>query len=396
MKVNNVCPNCGGVMEIVNNQFRCAHCWTTFFDIVDSKIDCDVSVMSPEEFGKMIDKNRKQFIVRIDEEVKVFNVDNVIINKKIKDATMALEKGLFEEVAIILSGIKAKILSVERLILLSMFNAKNEYELSLYDGYIDDNIVYKNVVALADKQTKETYIKLAKHCRECYDTRREIEKEILKAEELLEVKLYEEAISYTKEMCKRYPQTALSWAYACEVKLRIDCRYNCNREYSMICMCPDYSEAILPTLLKNKILNLKKTTKDCKDANKDRAKSIKLMSLMMVALSASILLWIYLIEIEFETNDPGIGILASLFYLVVLGAGGYLIASIVFTIRDTRKCLRLKKKYHIEKNFVPEKLTEINNIIYNKKEKMTLAINFLIGIIALFATIIYGVNYIIK
>lgn len=233
------CPNCGGQMQLVNNQFTCPNCRTMMLNIVDAKIDTDVTVMSPDEFAKKIEESKRQFVVNINDNIKVFDVDILVINKRIKDATIALEKRKFFEVFQILNPLQHDILSVERLRLLAEYNVINEYELSLCKKYIDKNKYYLNIVSLADEQTKATYIKLADYCREQCD----IKKEIDEIGKLFTVRLYQEALAYAKEMCRKYPQTALSWMSVCEAKCHLGRDYNFDLEFSMMEKCPDYSES---------------------------------------------------------------------------------------------------------------------------------------------------------
>ena len=247
-------------------------------NIIDAKIDGDVTIMSPDEFAKKLEESKRQYIVNIDDNLKVLDVDTMVINKKIQDASKCLEDGNFEMVKDLLKGLPKNILSVERLKFLAEFKVKNEFELSLHNGYIDTmtyeeyakeftreydydkevgyvrfgcrednekfimNPHYKLILKLADEQTKETYIKLANYCRERYDIKTKIEKEIIEVEKLLKVQLYQEAIAYSKAMCQKYPQTAKSWMYALEVKIAMDNNYNCEFEYEMMGKCSDFAE----------------------------------------------------------------------------------------------------------------------------------------------------------
>ena len=257
------CPNCGGAMGLANNQFMCPNCRTMLLNIMDAKIDADVTVMSPDEFAKKIEESKRQFIVNINDNLQVFDVETKIINKRIEDASALLENGDFEQVEKALSGVPETILSAERLRFLAQFKAKNEYELSYHDGYIDyagtnDFGVdypprhYKNIIELADEQTKATYIKIAAYCREQFDTKQKINQEIKKVEGLLNVKLYADAVAYAKEMCRKHPQTVFSWDYLCTVKCIIDNNYYCDAEYTMMQKCVDYTEGKLPSCIEKK------------------------------------------------------------------------------------------------------------------------------------------------
>lgn len=282
------CPNCGATMVLSNNQFSCPNCRTMVLNIIDAKIDADVTVMSPEEFGKKIEESKRQFVVNINDNLKVFDVNTLVANKKIQDATIQLNEGNFDDVLNILQDLPNNILSVERLRFLAKFKVKNEYELSFYDGYIDKykysygigtNDHYAHIMELADEKTKNTYKKLAEHCREQHDIKKQIENEIKETKKLLDVKLYQEAIAYTKEMCKKYPHTALSWAYSCEVKCAISNNYNGNFEFAMMEKCPDYSEQNLPDSLQKKI-------KCCKELSEAFVKEYKEDTIFATRLAA--------------------------------------------------------------------------------------------------------------
>ena len=107
------CPNCGGKMGLINNQFMCPNCRTMILNIMDAKIDADVTVMSPDEFAKKIEESKRQFVVNINDNIQVFDVQTKIINKKIADATALLESGDFDKVESALSDVPNTILSAE-------------------------------------------------------------------------------------------------------------------------------------------------------------------------------------------------------------------------------------------------------------------------------------------
>lgn len=345
------CPNCGGTMELVNNQFKCPNCRTMLLNIVDAKIDADVTVMTPDEFARKIEESKRQFVVNINDNLKVFDVNTMVINKKIQDATQALELGDFNKVLSILDGLPCDVLSIERLRFLAGFQVKNEYELSFYDGYIDTGYRYKNILYLADEQTKETYQKLAEYCREQYDTKKRIESEILEVNKLLDVKLYQEAIAYTKEMCKKYPQTALSWAYACEVKCNISKNYNCDFEYVRMKKCPDYSEDFLPSLLQNKINEVNN------QANKYyETKSNFAFSFFGIgsSLSLAVIVQIIYCLIMSGSGDGFVALLSLPFYLLSLALAIGTIVMIVKTITNFSTMCRKKKRLMDIINSIPE------------------------------------------
>lgn len=254
------CPNCGGKMGLTNNQFMCPNCRTMVLNIMDAKIDADVTVMSPDEFAKKIEESKRQFVVNINDNIQVFDVQTRIINKKIADASLALEHGEYEQVGILLKDVPTNIFSAERLRYLAEFRARNEYELSSYNGYIDvekrrytyggtynyPHARYQNIIELADEQTKATYKKIAEYCREQFDTKNKIKNEINEVDGLINVNLYTDAVAYAKEMCRKYPHTEKSWLKLCEIKFKIDPEYPGIVEYKNMCACPDYN-GTLPT-----------------------------------------------------------------------------------------------------------------------------------------------------
>ncbi len=348
------CPNCGGTMGLVNNQFICSNCRTMMLNIVDAKIDADVTVMSPDEFARKIEESKRQFIVNINDNLKVFDVNTMVINKQIQDATSSLARGEFDQVMASLSSVPSDILSAERLRYLAEFRVKNEYELSFHDGYIDENPHFKNIIRLADDQTRATYQKIAYYCREQYDTKRRIEAEITEVNKLLDVKLYQEAIAYTKEMCKKYPQTALSWAYACEVKCTISSNYNGNLEFSMMEKCPDYSESKLPMVLREKINKFSNLSKNYESEYKDHVAHLGYLAGCMWATVLSLILYAFIGSKS--GNDGSMILLGVAIYVVSLGSFIATIVNIVQCIKIGKRVKQLRKQYNAAVNLIPNKI----------------------------------------
>lgn len=321
------CPNCGGKMGLINNQFMCPNCRTMILNIMDAKIDADVTVMSPDEFAKKIEESKRQFVVNINDNIQVFDVQTKIINKKIADATALLESGDFDKVESALSDVPDTVLSAERLRFLSQYKARNEYELSYYDGYIDvenrryggtcPNTHYQNILKLADEQTRATYIKIAAYCREQFDTKKKIEEEIKEVEGLLAVKLYTDAVAYAKEMCRKYPQTVLSWAYLCTVKYTISNNYNCDAEYTMMQKCVDYTEEKIPSFLKDKIAQAQKKV----DQHYAGKKTFAWCFFGVGALTTIVAGLFYFQQITSSTGNGGLILIGILSYLLQLGCG---------------------------------------------------------------------------
>ncbi len=241
------CPNCGGEMAVQNNQFVCQHCRTMILNIVDEKINADVTIMTPDEFAREIEKSKRKFVLNINDNLSVFDIETKIINKRISDAEKFLSEGAFVRVAGALDGVPNNILSAARLRYLAELEVKNEYELingrARYidvDKYGRTSESYSRIIRLADEETKTTYIKLAEFCRNRCNTQQRIRSEIKKVYELLDVELYEDAVAYATEMCRRYPQTVLSWETLCDVKYKVNQNYDGRAEYEMMKRCPEY------------------------------------------------------------------------------------------------------------------------------------------------------------
>ena len=110
--VTNKCPSCGSNMKMVNGQFECEACGTMLFHITEAKIDADVTVMSPEEFERVLEASKSQMVVNINDKFQVLDVDTLVINKKIKDATQQLNNGEFDKISTTLNGVPDNILSL--------------------------------------------------------------------------------------------------------------------------------------------------------------------------------------------------------------------------------------------------------------------------------------------
>ena len=234
------CPNCCGAMVVDNNQIKCQYCGTMILNIVDAKIDADVSIISPVEFAKKIEESKNQFVIHIKEkQYEVFDVKTKVINKRIADACALLEAGNFNEVYTALNGVPNDILSAERLRYLAAYHAKNEAELLEYNGYVE-NEHYQKILQLAEPQTRTTYEKIAAFCREKYDAREEATAKVREGEELVNVGLHKDALIYAQKMCQDYPMYAITWLFLAHVKRAIDPRYDCAREWGMINHCFDY------------------------------------------------------------------------------------------------------------------------------------------------------------
>ena len=238
------CPNCGAPMTGDGNRFTCPHCGTAILNVIDAKIDSDVTVMSAEEFTAKLEANKKSFVINVNDRLEEFDVDTMVTNKKIKDAGICLISGEFNGVEYALKDIpRDKYFSVERLYYLASMRVKNEFELTDYScdiggkrGSWEKQTQYDRALALADEQTKETYRKIREYCLGKERVRNEID-EINK---LFAVGLYDEAVTYAKKMCQNYPQAAHAWQTLYEAKRRLDPNYVGKDEFEKAKNCPDY------------------------------------------------------------------------------------------------------------------------------------------------------------
>lgn len=238
------CPNCGAPMTGDGNRFTCPHCGTAILNVIDAKIDSDVTVMSAEEFTARLEANKKSFVINVNDRLEEFDVDTMVTNKKIKDAGICLTNGEFNGVEYALKDIpRDKYFSVERLYYLASMRVKNEFELTdcSFDiggkkGSWEKQTQYDRAVSLADEQTKETYRKIREYCL----GKERVKNEIDEINKLFAVGLYDEAVTYAKKMCQNYPQAAHAWQTLYEAKRRLDPNYVGKDEFEKAKICPDY------------------------------------------------------------------------------------------------------------------------------------------------------------
>ncbi len=235
MLVDMKCPNCGAPMTGDGSKFSCPHCGTVMFDVVEAKIDEDVTVIAAEEFAQKLAENKRSFIINVNNKLEEFDVDTMVANKKIKDATEYLANGEFHKVSESLQGVNSNLFAVIRLLYLAIMKARDEYELTKYTGDIAQ-FYYDNLLSLADEETKRTYNDIREYCLK----KQSVKDEILKVEKLFEVKLYDDAEVYAKRMCRIYPQAALAWCELYKAKKFKNPKYNGKEEYKKALACPDY------------------------------------------------------------------------------------------------------------------------------------------------------------
>lgn len=225
--VTMTCPNCGGALQPNSNgeaQFDCPYCHTTVLNIVDAKINGDIETIDVDSFVKQIKEQRRQFVIHIDKQYKVIDVETAVINEKLQQAEKLLEKGQWGTLQYMLTDIPNNIVAAARMKLLARVACRNEYELTLKAARLDSP-EYRNLLSVCDEETAQSYRKLHDICLENL----EIEQEISKVTQFFDgVRMYKEAYAYALNMCEKYPSNICSWEKLKWVKQQIDCTYaNC-------------------------------------------------------------------------------------------------------------------------------------------------------------------------
>ena len=316
------CPNCGAPMRGEGSCFVCSHCGTSVLNVIDAKIDSDVTIMSAEEFAAKLEEGKKSFVINVNDRFEEFDVDTMVINKKIKDAGEALERGEYDSVERLLSGVpRAKYFAVERLIFLASKCAKNEFGLTDCCGDIRDGkiiwigrekvILYDRMIALADAETKRTYEQIRKYCIE----KGKVLNEINEINKLFEVKLFDEAVTYAKKMCQTYPQAAYAWKMLYKAKRKVDPGYAGVDEFEKAKKCPDYlGNPIKGTETADKRARrteeLNKTT-----SRKNKSIAIAAAFLFVIPIALAILIFIGLYQVMWLDGEEVLYII----FCVVIG-----------------------------------------------------------------------------
>lgn len=222
--VTMTCPNCGGALQPNSNgeaQFDCPYCHTTVLNIVDAKINGDIETIDVDSFVKQIKEQRRQFVIHIDKQYKVIDVETAVINEKLQQAEKLLEKGQWGTLQYMLADIPNNIVAAARMKLLARVACRNEYELTLKAARLDSP-EYRNLLSVCDEETAQSYRKLHDICLENL----EIEQEISKVTQFFDgVRMYKEAYVYALNMCEKYPSNICSWEKLKWVKQQIDSTY---------------------------------------------------------------------------------------------------------------------------------------------------------------------------
>lgn len=275
-QVNNTCPKCGANMQFKNGSFVCGYCGAMVLNVIDAKIDDDVTVMSADEFEKAIQSSATQIVVKIDDEIKIIDAHTAIANKRIGDAKEKLEQGDFNGVIDSLSIVEGEHLSVARLRILAMLGVKNEAQiisndfatnsrklefLSSLSGNLANSEQYAIIIKLADNETQETYKKISEFCLSQYLAYVDLQTKSADVKALVNEGLKDEAILFAKNLCRTYPHNALSWKTLCETLNAFNPKANLDNEYSKLIKCPDYNENMQPVFVISRATQLRQTYK---------------------------------------------------------------------------------------------------------------------------------------
>lgn len=203
-KVVKTCPTCGEELSLKNDNLYCPNCKKIYLDVLGEFVGDDTE-MSAIEFASKMEKSGKQFLINIEDKIDVNDVDAIVLSKKIETASSQIQSGNFDKALETLNGAKSTF-PVERLRLLAKLKVKNERELLHFKADISEDEYFKNALSVADSDTRETYLEIAKFCKGNNDNRATMKAEVDKIEELLQVGLKDEAVVFAKGMCEKYPQ----------------------------------------------------------------------------------------------------------------------------------------------------------------------------------------------
>lgn len=171
------------------NEFKCVYCKAV---ILEKVLDG----------GKSFGEKTNDYTVNLSNEYTADIVKQKIIEKKISDC----ERGMSVRNFTILDGTCPDTVYVMRLRVLNQFHAKDENELRLVNKKLKgDN--YEKFLKACDEQTKALYIDIERQV----DENILAEEEIKKVDGLLNVNLFDDALSYAKQMVEKHPRKALAW-----------------------------------------------------------------------------------------------------------------------------------------------------------------------------------------
>ena len=219
--VNMKCPNCGGALQgepTQAAQFECPYCHATVLNILDVKVDGDIENIDAEEFIRRLNEQKSKFVIRVDRQYKVVDVQTAVINGKLQEAERLLALGNCSGAQSALGGVPHDIPAAARILLLAANNSVNEYHLMLGEG----PLARRDLLSVFDEETQESYRKIE-------DVRKEtarVAQEIAEGYKLInEVFLPKEAYSYALNMCTKYPSSPHAWDLLGDVKHKIDTSY---------------------------------------------------------------------------------------------------------------------------------------------------------------------------
>ena len=219
--VNMKCPNCGGALQgepTQAAQFECPYCHATVLNILDVKVDGDIENIDAEEFIRRLNEQKSKFVIRVDRQYKVVDVQTAVINGKLQEAERLLALGNYSGALSTLYGVPHDIPAAARILLLAANNSANEYHLMLGEG----PLAKRYLLSVFDEETQESY-------RRIEDVRKEnarVAQEIAEGYKLInEIFLPKEAYSYALNMCTKYPSSPHAWDLLGDIKHQIDASY---------------------------------------------------------------------------------------------------------------------------------------------------------------------------
>ena len=232
------CANCGAALRQEGGQYVCDYCGAISLFFADA--DADISqAVTAEEFRQKLAQSGRTYLIEPGGN-GISDVDEKILQGKLKAAQKALSEGKGYLVEEYLKGIPANVFAAERLRLLSEAGVKDEAELSAYAGELSSFGHYDSALAAAGERTRETYREIEKVCRK----NAEISREIGKGRDLLQAGMLADGLAYAEEMVRRYPAHARARELLIEAKCLSDENYSPFADLEFFKACPDASVAV--------------------------------------------------------------------------------------------------------------------------------------------------------
>ncbi len=230
------CPNCGAPLVERGGSFACEHCGCILVSIADGALAADAEQLSLAEFEKQLQASRRTFPINMGDQPAGMDVDAVLLRERLKRAGQLLSAGEYDAVYDVLQNVPEDVFAAERARLLADCRAEDEIRLAAQRGDITRSPHYARVLALADGETRATYERIAAVCME----NERIAAEIGKGMELVELGAAEEALTYARQMLKRYPTHAEAWELIIAAKCIEDGKYSPEEDLRRMSKCPNF------------------------------------------------------------------------------------------------------------------------------------------------------------